>query len=141
MRNRLLLLIFIIFLTFALIGCSGIITPPLLDNEEKILIIVNDYWLALSNREYELAKTYCILNGNAYQAVEEYQDMPYFESSTMIWTCYFNDVEVNGNSAEMNINLSLTVTFCFDEICSSESETINNVTMYLTKVNGIWKLK
>ena len=117
------------------------ITPPLPNESEDILIVVNDYWLALSNREYELAKTYCVLDGNAYQAAEEYQDMPYFESSTMMWTCYFNDLEVNGNSAEMNINLTLTVTVCFDDICSSSNEMINNYSIYLSKISGVWKLK
>ena len=141
MKKKIFLLVFVIFLTFTLVGCSGVVTPPLIHENEDILRVVNNYWLALSNREYELAKIYCILNGNAYQAAEEYQDMPYFESSTMMWTCYFNDLEANGNSAEMNINLTLTVTVCFDDICSSESETINNFIIHLTKIGGVWKLE
>ena len=140
MRNKSLLLIFVLFLIFALVGCSGIIPVPIHDKEE-ILILVNDYLLALSNREYELAKTYCILNGNAYKTVEKYQNMPYLDSSTLIFTAYLNYVETNGINAEMNINLTLTATVCFGDICSSESETINNFSMYLIKIDNIWKLK
>ena len=124
MKNKILLSTLVIFLVLSLIGCSGVVTPPLHDKEE-ILILVNNYLLALSNREYELAKTYCIPNGNAYQAVEVYQNIPYLDSSTLIFTAYLNYIEVYGINAEININLTLTATVCFGDICSSESEIIN----------------
>jgi len=139
--KKIILLVLIILLVFTLIGCSGIIVPPLPHDKADILIMMNDYLLAMSNREYELAKTYCVLNGNAYQAVEVYQNVPYIDSSTLIFTAYLNYLETNGNNAEINIDLTLTATVCFDDICSSESETINNTSMYLIKINDIWKLK
>lgn len=138
MKKKILLSVFVMFLLFALVGCSGMITPPL-HNAENILTTVDNYLLALSNREYELAKTYCIPNGNAYQMVEGYQDAPYLASSTLIFTAYLNYVETIGNNSEVNINLTLTATVCFEDICSSESETINNFSMHLTKINDIWK--
>ena len=140
MKKKILLSTFVVFLIFAIAGCSGIIAPPL-HNAEEILRAVDNYFLALSNREFELAKTYCIPNGSAYQAVEEYQNAPYIDYSTLIFTAYLNYVETNGNNSEVNINLTLTATVCFDEICSSSSETINNYSMYLIKINDIWKLK
>lgn len=139
MRNK-LLLIFVVFLIFTMVGCSGIVTPPL-HNAKEILTTVDNYLLALSNREYELAKTYCILNGNAYQTVEGYQNAPYFASSTLVFTAYLNYVETNGNNSKVNINLTLTATVCFEDICSSSSETINNFSMYLSKIDSFWKLK
>jgi len=135
-----MLLVFVTFLLFVLVGCSGIIPPPL-HNAENILTTVNNYFLALSNREFELAKIYCVPNGNAYQMVEGYQNAPYLASSTLIFTAYLNYVETIGNNSEVNINLTLTATVCFEDICSSESETINNFPMYLTKSAGNWKLK
>jgi len=139
MRDKSLLLIFVVFLIFTLAGCSGIVTPPL-HNAEDILRTVDNYLLALSNREYELAKTYCIPDGNAYQTVEVYQGMPYFDSSTLVFSAYLNYVETSGNISEMNINLTLTATVCFEDICSSESETLNNYSMYLSKINEVWRL-
>lgn len=139
MKKKILLLIFVMFLILALTGCVGVI-PPLLNNAEEILRAVDNYLLALSNREFELAKTYCIPDGNAYQAVEGYQDMPYIESSTLVFTAYLNYVETIGNNSEVNINLTLTAIVCFEDICSSESETLNNYFMYLTKIDDIWKL-
>jgi len=140
MRKKILLSVFIIFLILSLVGCSGITTPPL-HNAEEILMTVNNYWVALSNREFELAKTYCIPNGNAYQMIEGYQNTPYFASSTLVFTAYLNYIETNGNNSKVNINLTLTATVCFDEICSSSNETINNFSMYLNKIDGVWKLK
>ncbi|GAH38293.1 unnamed protein product, partial [marine sediment metagenome] len=67
MKKKILLSVFVIFLVLILIGCAGIVPPPL-HNAEEILRTVDNYWSALSNREFELAKTYCIINGNAYQA-------------------------------------------------------------------------
>lgn len=142
MKNKFLLSIFVIFLILILVGCAGV-TPVIPDvyQEEKVEKVINNYWLALSSRQYELAKTYCILNGKWYLATEEYQDMPYFGFSTLTWNAYFNYIEINGNSAKANINLTLTVTVCFEDICSTESETLYNCPMYLTKISGVWKLK
>lgn len=140
MKKKILLSAFVIFLILALTGCVGVVPPPL-HNAEEILRAVDNYLLALSNREFELAKTYCVPNGNAYQAVEGYQNAPYLASSTLTFTAYLNYVETNGNNSEVNINLTLTATVCFDNICSSESETLNNYSIYLIKINDIWKLK
>jgi len=137
----------ILFLTFAifLVGCggTGIPTTPetSIADEAKVKSVIQDYWLALSNRQYELAKTYCILNGKFYLLAEEYQDMPYFGSSSVTFTSYFNWVKITGNNAIANIDLTITATVCFGDICSSESETLYNYSIYLTKISGAWKLK
>jgi len=131
-----LALILAIFLSGC--GSSGIVTPA--TDEAKVKSVIQDYWFALSNRQYELAKTYCILNGIYYLNVEEYQDIPYVESSTWTFKPYFNYIEITGNNAKANINLTSTVTVCFGDTCSDESETIYNWSMHLTKISGAWKL-
>lgn len=142
MKREILISFLVILLILALTGCS-MVTPiiPNDNQEEEIKGVVVNYWLALSNRQYELAKTYCILNGKFYLAVEEYQNMPYIGSSTLTFEPYFNYIEINGNNAKANINLTLTATVCFEDICSSESETIYNWSIHLTKISGAWKLK
>mgnify|MGYP001095877290 CR=1 FL=1 len=142
MRKKIIVSVFVTLLVLVLIGCSGV-TPVILDigQEEKVKEVVINYWLALSNRQYELAKSYCILNGNAYQSAEEYQNVPFFSFSTTTFEPYFNYIETNGNNAKSNINITIKVTVCFEDICSSESEILNNLSMYLSKINGKWKLK
>ena len=145
MKRKYIFVVLFLILAMFLVGCSGdgIPTTPgiSITDEAKVKSVIQDYWLALSNRQYELAKTYCILNGKFYLLAEEYQDMPYFGFSTLTWNAYFNYIEINGNSAKANINLTLIVTVCFEDICSTESETLYNCPMYLTKISGVWKLK
>ena len=137
-KNYFLIVLFLVIAVF-LSGCGGVVTPA--TDEAKVKSVIQDYWLALSNRQYELAKTYCILNGKFYLLAEEYQDMPYLGSSTLTFNAYFNYIEINGNNAKASIDLTLTATVCFEDICSDASEILYNYTMYLTKISGAWKLK
>ncbi|PKP61314.1 hypothetical protein CVT91_03465 [Candidatus Atribacteria bacterium HGW-Atribacteria-1] len=140
MKRKYFFVVLFLILAMFLVGCSGggIVSPA--TDEAKVKSVIQDYWFALSNRQYELAKTYCILNGKYYLAVEEYQDIPYVGSLTWTFEPYFNYVEITGNNAKANINLTSTVTVCFGDICSDESETIYNWSMHLTKIGGAWKL-
>jgi hypothetical protein len=129
---------FAIFLS----GCSRVTIPsPDVNQEEEIKEVVNGYWSALSNRQYSLAKNYCMPYGNFYNAVEGYQSIPYFESTTMTWITYINWVNITGNNATVNANITLNVTVCFGDICATESETLSNTSINLTKTSGNWKLE
>jgi hypothetical protein len=139
MKRKYFLIILVLVLAMFLSGCSGVVTPA--TDEAKVKSVIQDYWLALSNRQYELAKTYCILNGKFYLLAEEYQDMSYLGSSTLTFNAYFNYIEINANNAKANIDLALTATVCFEDICSDASEILYNYSMYLTKIGGAWKLK
>ena len=142
MKKKIIISFVVIFLILVLVSCAGVIpTIPDEYQEEKVKGIIINYWLALSNRQYELAKTYCVPYGNAYQAAEEYQDMPYIGSSTLTFNVYFNYIKINGNNAKANFNLTLIATVCFEDICSSASEKLYNCSIYLSKISGDWKLK
>ena len=141
MKNKVLLLFFAIFFVLILIGCSGVIPViPDENQEEKVKEVINNYWSALSNKQYELAKTYCIPYADAYHAVEEYQNMFDYDYMTLDWITYINWVKIIGSKATVNINITLNVTVCFGDICSSESENLFNYLMYLIKIDDIWKL-
>ena len=49
-KKYFLIILFLIFAIF-LVGCS---------DKKKIEKVVDNYWLVLSNQQYELAKTYCV---------------------------------------------------------------------------------
>jgi hypothetical protein len=63
MKRKILLLVLVLFLISVLAGCS----PHFLDGEDEeegiVEQIVYDYWMAMMNRQYELAKQYCIPGG------------------------------------------------------------------------------
>ena len=62
MKKIILLSVLIIFLVLILTGFG---------NKEAIEKVIDDYWLALSNRQYELAQTYCIEGGSGYKYAEK----------------------------------------------------------------------
>jgi len=134
MKRKYFLVILFLILAIFLNGCVGGVVTPATD-EAKVKGVIQDYWLALSNRQYELAKSYCIPFGVFYNLVEEYQSIPYY-GSTVKFIPYFNWVEVTGNNATVNMNITITV--CFEDICSDE--ILYNYSMYLTKSSGVWKL-
>lgn len=138
MKKKYFLAILILMMTIFLIGCS--ITTPEINQEMEINITVTKYWLALSDRQYELAKTYCIPYGEAYYAVEEYQSLFDYDYLTLNWTPYIKWVKIIGNKATVNMDITLVVTVCFENICSSESETFYDCFIGLTKNIGAWKL-
>lgn len=140
MRKVYFLVILFLILAIFLNGCGGGVVTPATD-ETKVKGVIQGFWSALSNKQCELAKTYCIPYGNAYNAVEEYQNLFGYDYATINWTPYINWVEIIGNEATVNMNLTLTVTVCFGNTCSTESETLYNFYMYLIKIDGAWKLK
>jgi len=139
MKKKILLSFFTIFIVFSLIGCG--VTLDTNQKEQTIKEVINNYWLALSNKQYELAKTYCIPYGDAYNAVENYQNLFDYDYITINWDSYINWINIIGNEAVANIKLVLNVTVCFDNICSTQTETLYNYSMYLIEIYNIWKLK
>lgn len=141
MKKNVFLIILVLVTAMFLVSCSGVTTSIIESNqEEEIKEIVVNYWSALSNKQYSLAKSYCIPYGNAFYVVEEYQNSLDYSFAILKWNVYINWVAVTGNDAIVNIDLTLKVTVCFEDICSDESESLSNYTMYLIKSNGTWKI-
>ncbi len=73
MKSKVLLLIFIIFLILNLTGCE----PHFFDgipDEDRAQEEVYHYWIAIINRQYELAKWYCITDGVWYNKTDEWEE-------------------------------------------------------------------
>jgi len=75
MKRKVLLLVLVIFLILALVGCG----PHFLDgtgteDADCAEQTVYDYWRAIINRQYELAKFYCVPDGIWYNKVDEWEE-------------------------------------------------------------------
>lgn len=137
MKKRILLSFSVVFLVLILTGCG---------DKEKISKVIDDYWLALSNRQYELAQTYCIEGGSRYKYAEKLRK----EQEPMIETTFTPCITKWGwvkrgdafVSTEMVINATdiLGVTKTGWERGMSTTETTPSVE-FLSKVNRAWKLK
>ena len=134
MKKKVLLLLLIILLILVLTGCGMIPEDdPDWNDEKEIEELINYYWDMISVGDYELAKIYCIPDGDAYNVVEEYEDLNY---SNLEFIVNYNWIKIIEDEAIVSIDLII--------IKSNESEVICDYIMYLTKNSPItvnWILK
>ena len=71
MKRKVLISFFVILLVSALTGCA---VAPELTNRFLAEEAVHDYWQAIINRQYELAKCYCIIGGIWDNKVDEWEE-------------------------------------------------------------------
>lgn len=141
MEKKILLSVFVVFLVLALVGC---VIVPDVSQKEEIKEVINNYWSALSNRQYSLAKSYCIPNGNFYNNVDLviiYQDIPYYDLSKATWIPYINWVCIIDNKAVANIDITVNYAICFEGIYTDVSGMMKDYSIDLIKIAGDWKLK
>ena len=73
MKRKVLLFALIMLLILVLIGCGEMVapgTPAWMAVEDTVY----NYWQAIINRQYELAKWYCIPYGVWYNKVDEWEE-------------------------------------------------------------------
>ena len=134
MKRKALISFFVVLLVLVFTGCGMIPEgDPDWNDEKEIEEEINYYWDMISVGDYELAKIYCIPDGDAYNVVEEYEDLNY---SNLEFIVNYNWIKVIKDEAIVSIDLII--------IKSSESEVICDYIMYLTKNSPItvnWILK
>jgi hypothetical protein len=72
MRRKVLLLFFVILLVLALTGCVA--APELTTDRFLVEEAVYNYWQAIINRQYVLAKLYCVIGGIWDNKVDEWEE-------------------------------------------------------------------
>ena len=109
--KKILLVVLAIFLISILAGCE----PHFLDGmeiEDCAEDFVYNYWIAMINRQYELAKWYCITNGVWYNKTDEWEEYintnSEGEASVLVYFHYFyKPTEVVGNSIIVYAKISV----------------------------------
>jgi len=134
MKRKILLLVLVILLVLVFTSCRMIPEDdPDWNDEKAIEELINYYWYSISVGSYDLAKIYCIPDGNAYNVVEEYEDLNY---SNLEFIVNYNWTKIIEDEAIVSIDLII--------IKSNESEVVCDYIMYLTKSSSItvnWILK
>lgn len=134
MKRKVLLLVLVIILILALTGCGMVPEgDPDWNDEKAIKELINYYWDSISVSCYDLAKIYCIPDGDAYNVVEEYEDL---NNSNLEFIVNYNWIKIIEDEAIVSIDLII--------IKSNESEVTCDYIMYLTKNSSItvnWILK
>jgi len=72
MKRKVLLSALTITLILVLTGC--LVTPELTTDKSLAEEAVYNYWQAIINRQYELAKCFCIYDGIWYNKIDEWEE-------------------------------------------------------------------
>ncbi|MEA2087097.1 MAG: hypothetical protein U9O91_03260 [Candidatus Caldatribacteriota bacterium] len=112
MKKKVLLLVLIIFLISILAGCGAIPCDPEWDRTEQE---VYSYWQAIINRQYDLARCYCIIDGIWYNKVDEWEEYINInsegEASVVIYEpVFYEKTEVIGGNATVYTRIITDIT-------------------------------
>lgn len=113
MKKKVLLFVFFITLILLLVGC-GMILPGIPEWARAEQEVYN-YWLAIINRQYELAKCYCIIDGIWYNKVDEWEKYintnSEGEASVVIrGPVFYEETEVIGDNATVYTRIITDIT-------------------------------
>jgi len=145
MKRKFLLLVLVVFLILGLTGCK--IIPPCCPEEMWAQQKVYSYWQAIINRQYGLAKYYCITDGVWYNKVDEWEEYINInsegEASVVIRLHpFYKQTEVIGDNAIVYATVSAD-KIPFPDSCATYVDTFE-YEIELIKQNyppGDWKLK
>lgn len=145
--KRKILLFLIVLLVLALTGCTPFHPINGGGQEDPVEQVVWEYWRAITNREYKLAKYHCILDGFWYNQVDEWEEYistinSQGEFSIIIsFSSFCEPTEITGNIAVayplifVRKIVSLDSTEVDEDILEYEMELIRETSP------GDWKLK
>ncbi len=108
MKRKVLISFFVILLILALTGC--IFAPELTDRSLAEEAVYN-YWQAIINRQYELAKCFCIYDGIWYNKIDEWEEYINInsEGECSFLLIYFDEfykpTEVTGDTAVVYVRI------------------------------------
>ena len=145
MKKKVLISFLVILLILTLTGCA--ITPELPTNRSLAEETVYNYWQAIINRQYGLAKCYCIIGGIWDNKVDEWEEYintnSEGESSLVIHTPYFyKETEVIGDNAIVYAQI-FTDIIPFPDSCVTYGDSFEYEIELIRQHSppGDWKLK
>jgi len=145
MKRKILILILIMILSLMFTSCKGVPCgePEWMRAENEVY----HYWQAIINRQYKLAKYYCIPDGIWYNKTDEWEEYintnSQGETSIMISKPHFQGgTEVIGNNATVYIDVFIDKITFFNNQLIYEGETFE-YEIGLIKISppGDWELK
>ena len=109
MKRKVLLLVLVIPLILALVGC--VVAPELTTDRFLAEEVVYNYWQAIINRQYELAKYFCIIGGVWDKKVDEWEEYININSEggcsflIIYFDKFYKPTEVTGDTAVVYVRI------------------------------------
>ena len=145
MKRKVLISFLAILLFLALTSCGMV--PPGESAEDMAEESVYHYWQAIINRQYELAKCYCITDGIWYNKTDEWEEYINDNSegnvSLMIYgPSFYEETEVIGDTATVYVWISVHKIMLSD-IYGGKVDTFEYETELIKQNHppGEWELK
>ena len=137
MRKKQFLIAFLTLLIISIFILSGCI--PLSD-EAQITYLINRYYSAINQQNWEKAKSYCIFNSIPYNDVISIENnVAQWDSSiadiTLDYSFYISDIIITGKFATVDGFLSFEIN-----INGSITEDSGEKTINVEKIDNNWKL-
>lgn len=137
MRKKQFLIAFLALLIISIFILSGCI--PLSD-EAQITYLINRYYSAINQQNWEKAKSYCIFNSIPYNDVINIENnVAQWDSSiadiTLDYSFYISDIIITGKFATVDGFLSFEIN-----INGSITEDSGEKTINVEKIDNNWKL-
>lgn len=137
MRIKQFLVAFLALLIISIFILSGCI--PLSD-EAQITYLINRYYSAINQQNWEKAKSYCIFNSIPYNDVINIENnVAQWDSSiadiTLDYSFYISDIIITGKFATVDGFLSFEIN-----INGSITEDSGEKTINVEKIDNNWKL-
>ena len=132
MKSRCFLVVLSLILVIFLSGC-GVVT-----DEEKVRDVIDEYFLALNDQDWDKAKSCCIYKSDVYYEtclLEVLIDSLYPSVVTINFQVDIFDIVITGNYASAYIDGILTIIINDHPITDDSSGYF-----YLQKVSNNWKL-
>jgi len=137
LRKKQFLVAFLALLIISIFILSGCI--PLSD-EAQITYLINRYYSAINQQNWEKAKSYCIFNSIPYNDVINIENnVAQWDSSiadiTLDYSFYISDIIITGKFATVDGFLSFEIN-----INGSITEDSGEKTINVEKIDNNWKL-
>ena len=138
MRTVNFLVVLFLILAIFLSGCSGIVTPA--TDEAKVKSVIQNYYLAINDKDWSRVKSYCIYGSDQYYKVSVMEDAvnmveQYYGTVTITCFADISNVSVSGSYASAYINVKVIVTAGYYYDIGTDSGYL-----YLQKIGNNWKL-
>ena len=127
----------ILFLILSLTGCVP--TTPATD-EAQVKTVIQEYFLAMGDQNWNKAKNYCVYESDRYYAVCQFENLVntlylYCKIITINTAVDILDVSIYGNYSQAFCSVSVLITYCG----YYESDSTSGY-YYLQKIGNQWKL-
>jgi len=146
MKKKVLLSVLVIILILTLTSCGMI--PPGIPEWMRAENTVYQYWQAIINRQYELAKYSCITDGIWYNKTDEWEEYINInsegEASVLIYLpSFYEQAEVIGDNAVVYARIFVD-KIAFPGSCVEEVDTFEYEVELIKETSppcGDWNLK